>query len=138
MYRKILVPVDLAHLDSLERALQVASDLGRHYETEICYISVTQSAPSAAAKSPEDYEQKLEAFANEQAKTHGRPVTVKVVVSADPAVELDKKLVHAIDELGVDLVVMGTHHHAKHDIVMPTNGSHVAKETNASIFLVRP
>ena len=138
MYRKILVPVDLAHLDSLERPLQVASDLGRHYETEICYISVTQSAPSSVAKSPEDYEQKLETFANEQAKTHGRPVSVKVVVSADPAVELDKKLIHAIDELGVDLVVMGTHHHGKHDIIMPSNGSHVAKETDASIFLVRP
>ncbi|WP_077529832.1 universal stress protein [Vreelandella utahensis] len=138
MYRKILVPVDLAHLDSLERALKVASDLGQHYETEICYISVTQSAPSSVAKSPEDYEQKLEAFANEQAKTHGRPVSAKVLVSADPAVELDKKLVHAIDDLGVDLVVMGTHHHGKHDIVMPSNGSHVAKETDASIFLVRP
>lgn len=138
MYRKILVPVDLAHLDSLQRALQVASDLGRHYETEICYISVTQSAPSSVAKSPEDYEQKLEAFANDQARTHGRPVSVKVLVSADPAVELDKQLVHAIDDLGVDLVVMGTHHHGKHDIVMPSNGSHVAKETDASIFLVRP
>ncbi|TDT44189.1 nucleotide-binding universal stress UspA family protein [Halospina denitrificans] len=138
MYRKILVPVDLAHLDSLERALQVASDLGRHYETEVCYISVTQSAPSSVAKSPEDYEQKLEAFANEQAKTHGRPVSAKVLVSADPAVELDDKLIHAIDDVGADLVVMGTHHHGKHDIIMPSNGSHVAKETNASIFLVRP
>lgn len=138
MYRKILVPVDLAHLDSLERALQVASDLGRHYETEVCYISVTQSAPSSVAKSPEDYERKLEAFANEQAKTHGRPVSAKVLVSADPAVELDDKLIHAIDDVGADLVVMGTHHHGKHDIIMPSNGSHVAKETNASIFLVRP
>ncbi|MGM0434710.1 MAG: universal stress protein [Pseudomonadota bacterium] len=138
MYRKILVPVDLAHLDVLERALKVASDLGQHYETEICYISVTQSAPSSVARSPEDYEQKLDAFAREQAKTHGRPVSAKVLVSADPAVELDDKLIHAIDDLGADLVVMGTHHHGKHDIIMPSNGSHVAKETNASIFLVRP
>lgn len=138
MYRKMLVPVDLAHLDSLQRALQVAADLGKHYETEICYLSVTQSAPSSVAKSPEDYEQKLEAFANEQARTHGRPVSAKVLVSADPAVELDDKLIHAIDDVGADLVVMGTHHHGKHDIIMPSNGSHVAKETNASIFLVRP
>lgn len=138
MYRKMLVPVDLAHLDSLERALKVASDLGKHYETEICYLSVTQSAPSSVAKSPEEYEEKLEAFAKEQAKTHGRPVSVKVIRSADPAVELDDKLIHAIDDLGADLVVMGTHHHGKHDIIMPSNGSHVAKETDASIFLVRP
>lgn len=138
MYRKMLVPVDLAHLDSLQRALTVAADLGRHYETEICYLSVTHSSPSNVAKTPEEYEEKLEAFAQEQAKTHGRPVSAKVLVSADPAVELDDKLVHAIDDLGVDLVVMGTHHHGKHDIIMPSNGSHVARETDASIFLVRP
>lgn len=138
MFRKMLVPVDLAHLDSQERALKVASDLGRKYETEICYLSVTQSAPGSVARSPEEYEQKLKAFAEEEAKTHGRPVSAKVLVSADPTVELDDKLVHAIEDLDVDLVVMGTHHHGKHDIVMPSNGSHVAKETNASVFLVRP
>ena len=138
MYRKILVPVDLAHLDALERALKVASDLGQHYETEICYLSVTQSTPSSVARSPEEYEQKLEAFAKEQANTQGRPVSAKVLMSAEPAGELEDKLIHAIDDQGADLVVMGTHHHGKHDIIMPSNGSHVAKETNASIFLVRP
>ena len=138
MYRKILVPVDLAHPDSLKRSLKVASDLGQHYETEICYLSVTESAPSSVARSPEEYEQKLEAFANEQARTHGRPVSAKVLVSSDPAVELDDKIVHAVDELNVDLVVMGTHHHGEHDLIISSNGSHVAKETNASVFLVRP
>ena len=138
MFHKIMVPVDLAHLDLIEPSLQAVADLARYYDAEVCYVGVTANTPGSVARTPQEYTQKLEAFANEQAKTHGCPVSAKVIVSADPAVELDKKLIHAIDDLGVDLVVMGTHHHGKHDIIMPSNGSHVAKETDASIFLVRP
>jgi len=138
MFEKMLVPVDLAHIDGLRRALAAASDLGKLYETEICYLSVTSTAPGTVARSPEEYQEKLEEFAREQAETHGQRVSAKVLVSVDPAVELDDKLVEAIDDVGADLVVMATHHHGRHDIIMPSNGSHVAKETNASIFLLRP
>ncbi|TQE98546.1 MAG: universal stress protein [Spiribacter salinus] len=138
MFKKMLVPVDLAHIDGLQRALTTASDLGKHYETEICYISVTSSAPGSVARTPEEYQEKLEKFAHEQARTHGQRVSARVVVSIDPAVELDDKLIEAIEDVGADLVVMATHHHGRHDIIMPSNGSEVAKHTNASIFLVRP
>jgi len=138
MFRKILVPVDLGHVDALQRALTAAADLGKHYKSEICYLSVTSSAPGNVARSPEEYQEKLEKFAKEQADSHGQKVSAKVLVSPDPAVELNDKLLEAIDELEADLVVMATHHHGRRDIVMPSNGSHVAKETNASVFLVRP
>lgn len=138
MYRKILVPVDLAHVDALKRALTVASDLGQHYETEICYVSVTHSSPGAVAHTPEEYEEKLEAFAQEQARSHGRPASAQVIVSSDPTVELDDKLLQAVKDVGADLVVMATHLPRKLDAIMPANGGKVAKETDASIFLVRP
>lgn len=138
MYRKIMVPVDLAHADALQRALTVASDLGQHYETEICYVSVTHSSPGSVAHNPEEYEEKLEAFAQDQARHHGRPVSAKVIVSSDPAVELDDRLVAAVQDVGADLVVMMTHLPRKLDAIMPANGGKVAKETDASIFLVRP
>lgn len=138
MYRKIMVPVDLAHVDALKRALTVAGDLGRHYETEICYVSVTHSSPGSIAHNPEEYEQKLEAFAKEQAQHHGRPVSVRVSVCPDPATELDDRLLQAVKDAGADLVVMATHLPRKLDAIMPANGGKVAKETDASIFLVRP
>jgi len=138
MFRKMLVPVDLGHVDALRRALTAASDLGKHYRTEICYLSVTSSAPGSVARSPEAYQKKLEDFAREQAQTHGQRVSAKVLVASDPAVELDDKLIEAIDDLDADLVVMATHHHGEHDIIMPSNGSQVAESTNASVFLVRP
>lgn len=138
MFHKMLVPVDLAHIDGLQPALAVASDLGKHYGTEICYLSVTTSAPGSVARSPDDYQEKLKEFAQKQAETHGQRVSAKVLVSVDPAAELDDKLIEAIDDARADLVVMATHHHGRHDIIMPSNGSQVAEKTNASIFLVRP
>lgn len=138
MYRKIMVPVDLAHVEALKGALTVAGDLGQHYETEICYVSVTHSSPSAVAHSPEEYEEKLEAFAQDQARQHGRPVSTEVIVSPDPAVELDDRLLQSVKDVGADLIVMATHLPRKLDAIMPANGGKVAKETDASIFLVRP
>ncbi len=50
MFKKIMVPVDLAHLDALEKSLTVAADLARHYKTALCYVSVTSSQPGVVSK----------------------------------------------------------------------------------------
>jgi len=138
MYRKIMVPVDLAHVEAIRPALQAAADLGNHYGADICYVSVTPTTPTSVAHTPEEYETKLEAFAKEQGAQHGRNVSAQVVTSSDPASDLDDKLVQAIKSVGADLVVMATHLPRKLDAIMPANGGKVATHTDASIFLVRP
>ena len=52
VFKKIMVPVDLAHLDKLERALDVASDLAKHYQASVCFVGVTSPQPSAAGERP--------------------------------------------------------------------------------------
>lgn len=138
MFKKIMVPVDLAHLDALERALSVAADMARHYDAALCYVGVTSSQPSSVARTPEEYQKKLLAFATEHAPDNGHAATAKVYNSPDPVADLDDILLDAIKELAVDLVVMATHlpHHI--DAVMPANGSKVAAHSRVSVFLVRP
>lgn len=138
MYQSIMVPVDLAHLDSLEKPLTVAADMARHYNARLCYVGVTTSQPGSVARTPEEYEQKLEAFAREHAPDNGQPPTARVYNSHDPVADLDDILLKAIDDVGADLVVMGTHlpHHI--DAIMPANGSKVAAHSTVSVFLVRP
>ncbi|QGT78561.1 universal stress protein [Guyparkeria halophila] len=138
MYQTIMVPVDLAHLDALEKPLTVAADMARHYNAQLCYVGVTTSQPSSVARTPEEYEQKLKAFAREHAPDNGHAPTARVYNSHDPATDLDDILLKAIDDVGADLVVMGTHlpHHI--DAIMPANGSKVAAHSNVSVFLVRP
>ena len=45
MFTKIMAPVDLAHIESLERALDCAADLAKHYGLPIAYVGVTSSGP---------------------------------------------------------------------------------------------
>lgn len=138
MYKKIMVPVDLAHLEALEKPLTVAADMAKHYDAALSYVGVTTSQPSSVAHSPEEYEEKLKAFAHEHAPDNGHEPTARAYNSHDPVVDLDDILIQAIKDVGADLVVMGTHlpHHI--DAIMPANGSKVAAHTDVSVFLVRP
>ncbi|UYG06725.1 universal stress protein [Halomonas sp. M4R1S46] len=138
MYKKIMVPVDLAHFDVIEPSLQVVADQARHYGAEVCYVAVTATVPGRVAHNPEEYQQKLEAFAQERAKVHGQPVSARVITTPDPIADLDDVLIDAIDEVGADLVIMPTHPPKHLDVVIPSHGGKVATHTKASVFLVRP
>ncbi|MFO8025698.1 universal stress protein [Thiohalophilus sp.] len=138
MFKTIMVPVDLAHLGALEKPLTVAADLARHYEAKLCYVGVTTSQPSSVAHTPEEYAQKLKAFAHEHAPDNGQEPSAHVYNSHDPVADLDDILVKAIEEIGADLVVMGTHLPKHLDAIMPANGSKIASHSESSVFLVRP
>jgi universal stress protein F len=137
MFTKIMVPVDLAHAEKLERALQTAGDLGKFYGASIVYVGVTSSAPGAMGHNPEEYRQKLDAFAKAQASKHGLTADIHVVVAHDPAVDLNQSLARAVDELGCDLAVMATHVPNLADHFMHSHGGQLATHTRASVFLVR-
>lgn len=138
MYRKIMVPVDLAHIEFLEPSLQTVADLARHYGAEVCYVGVTANTPGSVARTPEEYRQKFEAFAQQHAKVHGQPVTAHTITSTDPVAELDDLLIKAIDDVGADLVVMPTHPPRHLDVLVPSHGGKVATHTDVSVFLIRP
>jgi len=137
MFRKILVPVDLAHMDQLGRAFDVACDLARHYDTDLVFAGVTSPQPTAAAHSPEEYRSKLAAAANEVTGARGTSATVHVEISHDPAVDLDAKLIGLTDSLGADLVVMATHLPERGDWLLPNHGGALARHSKISVLLVR-
>lgn len=137
MFKRIMMPVDLAHVDSLAQAMTVAADLAGHYGVELVFVGVTGTAPSGAAHSPEEYRDKLAGFAAEKASRHAISTASHTVVSHDPAVELDDVLVRAVAEVGADLVVMATHVPNMSDMILPAHGGALARHTDVSVFLVR-
>jgi nucleotide-binding universal stress UspA family protein len=137
LYSKIMTPVDLAHKGDLVKALDCTADLARHYGAEVVYVGVTAAAPSATAHSPAEFAQKLEAFAKEQAETHGITAGSKMVECHDPAADVDNALVKATAETGADLVVMASHVPSVLDIVWPSNGGKVAEHAKCSVMVVR-
>ena len=138
MFKKILVPVDLAHLEAIQRSLATSADLARHYGAEVCYLGVTTSTPGTVARTPEEYAQKLDAFAREQARIHGQPASSRCVNSPDPIADLDKTILKTIEAVEADLVVMATHLPRHLDAVIPAHGDRIASHTDISVFLVRP
>lgn len=137
MYQKILVPVDLAHADKLEKAIQTAVDLATHYKAEICFCGVGTNTPSEVAHTPKEFEQKLSEFAKGCNTKFGVVATASAHISDDPAVDLSKALIAKADELNADLIVMATHVPGVADHVFASHGGYVASYSDISVMLVR-
>ncbi len=137
MYTKIMVPVDLAHIERIDKALVTAADLARHFDIPVCYVGVTGEAPSAVAHNPTEYAEKLEAFGREQASRHGLTVETAARIGHDPAIDLADTLIQAIADTGCDVVVMASHVPGFPDHIFSSNAGSVASFAPVSVFVVR-
>ncbi|MDJ0626689.1 MAG: universal stress protein [Rhodobacter sp.] len=137
MFQRILAPVDLAHLEKLERALKVTAEEARHHGAPVTFVSVTAAAPGPLAHNPDEFKAKLEAFAREQAESRGIDASALAVISHDPTTDVDDALLGAIDDTGADLVIMASHKPGVAAYFWPSNGGKIASHSDVSVFLVR-
>lgn len=138
MYKKMMVPVDLTHVDQLEKALASAADLAKHYSMPVCYVSVSAATPGPLGHNPAEFAAKLDEFAKEQAKSRGlSDVTAKAYTSHDPSIDLDDTLLKAIEETGADLVVMHSHIPGFPEYLFASNAGYIAMHSNVSVLVVR-
>ncbi|WP_353472121.1 universal stress protein [Salipiger sp. H15] len=137
MFTRIMVPVDLTHADRLAKALTVAGDLAAHYGARLVFVGVTAALPSGIARTPQEYGEKLDAFAKARGLAAGVPAEAHAVTTHDPAVDLDPALVAAVSETGADLVVMASHVPGLADHFWPSNGGTIAARAKVSVLLVR-
>lgn len=137
MYKKIMVPVDLAHTKRLEKAIGVSTDLARHLRIPICFVGVTAETPTEVARTPKEYAEKLAEFGAEQAKTHGLDVATAAYPSHDPAIDLDKTLIGAANKHGADLIVMASHLPGLPEHIFASHAGAVASHADVSVFVVR-
>lgn len=137
MFKKILFPVDLQHVDKLDRALHVVGKLARDTGATVVYMGVTSSVPGPVAHTPEEFGRKLEDFASKQASEYGIEGEAKTVVAGDPRIDVDDRIVDGARDAGADLIVMQTHKPDFMDYVWHSNGERVASHAPVSVFLVR-
>ena len=137
MFTKILIPVDLGHLDRLQKALAVAVAQARQHGASLVYMGVTEETPGPVARNPDEFAAKLEAFVAEQADTHGISAEALPVVSVDPATEINKLILKAVKDTSADLVVMASHPPRMLDWILPSHGGHVAEHADVSVFVIR-
>ena len=137
MFKKIMVPVDLEHTDQLSKSISAAAGLSKQHGAPVCFVGVGMASPTAISHNPAEYEEKLAAFAAEQASEHGIEAESQAYFGHDPVTDVDDVLLTAIKETGADLVVMGTHVPTITDYIWPSNGGKIAAHTDASVFLLR-
>ena len=137
MFKKIMAPVDLRHVDHLGKALDVAAAIAKDTGAELIYVGVSSSAPSEIAHTPQEYAAKLEDFARKSGAEHGVETHSKAYVSHDPTSDLDDTLLKATHDLGADLVVMASHIPNVADHIWPSNGGTIASHADISVFIVR-
>lgn len=137
MFSKIMVPVDLAHLDRQSRALACATDLAALYNAAIEYVGVTTATPGAIAHTPAEFEQKLRQFADDQATQGGLATSARMIVAHDPTADMDAVLLRAVEETGADLVIMASHDPGIADYIWPSNGGKVAGHAHVSVMVIR-
>ncbi len=138
MFSHIMVPVDLTHAEKLEKALGVADDLAKLYGARITFVGATSSTPTRLAHSPEEYADRLQAFAAARGAASGVTVASHAVTLPDPTVDLDHALVRASDDLGADAVVVASHIPGIRENFWPSHGGRLASHARASVFVVRP
>lgn len=137
MFKTIVVPIDLRHLDQMQRTLTVAADLASHHGASVTFVSATPSAPSSVAHNPEEFAAKLDHFASEQAKTHGITAEGHAFIVNDITGDLDHHLLREIKSIDPDLVVMASHRPGAGDYFWSSHGGSIASHAPASVMLVR-
>ncbi len=137
MYSHIMVPVDLVHKDKLEKAIDVAGDLARHYSAPVHVVTVTGDVPGPLGHTPAQKTEALNVFAAELREKHGVDVKAHSVASNDPAVDTTRRLLEAIDDIGADLVIMASHQPGVMEHIFNSHGGYIARHARCSVFVVR-
>ena len=137
MYKKIMVPVDLTHVERLSKAIDTATDLAKLYSIPVLFVGVTAEMPTAVAHNPKEFAEKLREFGKAQSESHGLIIETKAFPSHDPATDLVKTLIAAAAEGDADLIVMASHVPGFPDHFFIANAGSVALHAKVSVFVVR-
>ena len=141
MYKKILLPIDLAHESSWATAAPVAIMLAKAGKGELHVMTVIPDLGSSIVGSylPEGFEEKAVRDAEARLKSfleaHAPAgLTVKGHVVRGT---IYQEILHAADTLGCDLIVMASHRPELQDYLIGPNASHVVRHAKQSVHVVR-
>lgn len=138
MYDRIIVAIDMARPQDLERAVEATARMARACDAEAWMVAITgQAKPHEGSHDAEAFERKLEDFAAEKGETYGITFKTRVILTADAYSDLKKRLYEAIDELQADLIVLSSHEPGFREYVLPSTSGSLVKHARCSVLVVR-
>lgn len=138
MYERIMIPVDLARVDELDRQVDAAAILGKASGAEMHLVAVTGKAkPHDGSHDTSAFERRLDEFAAGKGKEHGVTFNTRTILTSDAYSDLKKRIYEQVDELGVDLIVLGSHEPGWVDHFLPSTSTTIIKHVSCSVLVVR-
>ncbi|WP_170387278.1 universal stress protein [Ruegeria atlantica] len=137
MYTHIMFPVDLHLPPEVRKAADVAAEVAKWQKAKITVVSVTGTQPGDPVQTDATTNEELRAFADQLAKNSETEVAFLNIHSVDVAAEVDGDLKGAAEEIGADLIIVGTHAPRITDYIFSSHAGYLANHANVSVFVVR-
>ncbi|WP_170333793.1 universal stress protein [Ruegeria arenilitoris] len=137
MFNHIMLPVDLHLPPEVRKAQEVATQIAKWQGARITVVSVTGTQPGDPVQTDATTNQMLTAFAEQVAADSGAQVDSRNIHSVDVAVEVDGDLTRTAEEIGADLIVVGTHAPRITDYIFSSHAGYLAKHAKVSVLVVR-
>jgi len=139
MYKKILVPIDVAHESSWRKAIPVAVELASKFESELLITTVVPEMdagllsyfPPAYQWLHEKAQDKLAAVAKQCLPEALNPA----LIVGDGSIW--REIIRIAKEYDVDLIVMASHRPEMKDYLVGPNAGAVVRHAACSVLVVR-
>lgn len=140
MYRRILVPIDLADAELAKPAIASAVMMAKESDASVRLINVLPVTPGMLAEYvPPDFEAQQRATAEEAiaivAKETGLPAArISTVVRQG---NVDREILDEAEAMRADLIVMSSHRAGLRTYFLGSNAGHVVRYAGCSVLVVR-
>ena len=141
MYTDILLPVDLGNESSWAKALPAAIEYCESFGSNLHVMTVMPDfrSPMVAQFFPDDHEDKLMDNAKDvlhKFVVDRVPEEIKVQhIVADGTIY--KAIIETADDIGADLIIMGSHRPELQDYLLGPNAARVVRHSQKSVLVVR-
>jgi len=141
MYSDILLPVDLGNESSWAKALPTAIEYCQAFGSTLHVMTVMPdfSSSMVAQFFPDDHEDKMMDNANEvlhKFVADRVPDGIKLQhIVADGTIY--KTIIDTAEDIGADLIVMGSHRPELQDYLLGPNAARVVRHSSKSVLVVR-
>jgi nucleotide-binding universal stress UspA family protein len=140
VFRRILVPIDLAHPDLGTPSIETAVTLARASGGSVRLLNVLPITPAdLAAYVPADFDEQQRRTAEEaleivakECRLDARHVSVTVRQGG-----VYHEIIEEATALAADLIVMSSHRPGKRSYFLGSNAAHVVRYATCSVLVVR-
>jgi len=141
MFKRILVPVDLADTDLAQSAIETAASLAKASGGQVRLLNVLPPTPAMlTAYVPPDFDARQRVSAEEALVIIARESGIDVghigIVVRQGGVY--HEVLEEAKEIAADLIVMSSHRPAARNYFLGSNAGHVVRYAACSVLVVRP